>query len=144
LAAEKLEKEAKKKAEEEARAAKKAAEESEKAEKKAALELAKAEKEAKLAAEKAAKESKTKKAPEGKAAAAKAAKEPEVEEEPDVVKKIEFEGKKYLKSKKSGIIYDYNEYVKNGEQVMVGKWNESKNKIDFNNSGEESEEEYDM
>jgi chemotaxis protein histidine kinase CheA len=140
LAAEKLEKEAKKKAEEEARAAKKAAEESEKAEKKAALELAKAEKEAKLAAEKLAKESKTKKP----AAAAKAAKEPEVEEEPDVVKKIEFEGKKYLKSKKSGIIYDYNEYVKNGEQVMVGKWNESKNKIDFNNSGEESEEEYDM
>ena len=137
LAAEKLEKEAKKKAEEEARAAKKAAEESEKAEKKAALELAKAEKEAKLAAEKAAKTKKP-------AAAAKAAKEPEVEEEPDVVKKIEFEGKKYLKSKKSGIIYDYNEYVKNGEQVMVGKWNESKNKIDFNNSGEESEEEYDM
>jgi chemotaxis protein histidine kinase CheA len=141
LAAEKLEKEAKKKAEEEARAAKKAAEESEKAEKKAALELAKAEKEAKLAAEKAAKESKTKKPA---AAAAKAAKEPEVEDEPDVVKKIEFEGKKYLKSKKSGIIYDYTEYVKNGEQVMVGKWNESKNKIDFNNSGEESEEEYDM
>jgi hypothetical protein len=141
LAAEKLEKEAKKKADEEARAAKKAAEESEKAEKKAALELAKAEKEAKLAADKAAKESKAKKPA---AAAAKAAKEPEVEEEPDVVKKIEFEGKKYLKSKKSGIIYDYNEYVKNGEQVMVGKWNESKNKIDFNNSGEESEEEYDM
>ena len=140
LAAEKLEKEAKKKAEEEARAAKKAAEESEKAEKKAALELAKAEKEAKLAAEKAAKESKTKKP----AAAAKAAKEPEVEEEPDVVKKIEFEGKKYLKSKKSGIIYDYQEYVKNGEQVMVGKWNDAKNKIEFNNSGEESEEEYDM
>jgi hypothetical protein len=93
-----------------------------------------------LAADKSAKESKTKKP----AAAAKATKEPEVEEEPDVVKKIEFEGKKYLKSKKSGIIYDYNEYVKNGEQVMVGKWNESKNKIDFNNSGEESEEEYDM
>jgi hypothetical protein len=140
LAAEKLEKEAKKKAEEEARAAKKKAEEDEKAAKKLALEVAKAEKEAKLAAEKLAKESKTKKT----AAAPKAANEPEVEEEPDVVKKIEFEGKKYLKSKKSGIIYDYNEYVKNGEQVMVGKWNESKNKIDFNNSGEESEEEYDM
>lgn len=36
-------------------------------------------------------------------------------DEPDVVKKIEFEGKKYLKSKKTGIIYDYNEYTKNGE-----------------------------
>jgi len=139
LALEKLEKEQKKQLEDEARLAKKALEESEKAAKKLALEVAKKEKEEKLAA---AKEQKTKKAP---AAAAKAAKEPEVEEEPDVVKKIEFEGKKYLKSKKSGIIYDYQEYVKNGEQVMVGKWNESKNKIDFNKAAdEESEEEYDM
>ena len=145
LAAEKLhaqqEKEQKKQLEDEARAAKKETERLEREAKKLALETAKKEKEEKLAAEKLAKESKTKKAP---AAAPKAAKEPEVEEEPDVVKKIEFEGKKYLKSKKSGIIYDYQEYVKNSEQVMVGKWNESKNKIDFNNSGEESEEEYDM
>lgn len=142
LAVEKLEKEQKKQLEDEARAAKKETERLEREalaqQKKLALETAKKEKEEKLAA---AKESKTKKPP---AAAAKAAKEPEVEEEPDVVKKIEFEGKKYLKSKKSGIIYDYQEYVKNSEQVMVGKWNESKNKIDFNNSGEESEEEYDM
>jgi hypothetical protein len=144
LAAEKAEKEAKKEAERVAREEKKKAEEAEKEAKKAALELAKKEKEEKLAAEKAAKESKTKKAPEGKAAAPKAAKEPEVEEEPDVVKKIEFEGKKYLKSKKTGIVYDYNEYVKNSEQVVIGKWNDAKNKIDFNNSGEESEEEYDM
>jgi len=144
LAAEKAEKEAKKEAERVAREEKKKAEEAEKEAKKAALELAKKEKEEKLAADKAAKESKTKKAPEGKAAAPKAAKEPEVEEEPDVVKKIEFEGKKYLKSKKTGIVYDYNEYVKNGEQVVIGKWNYAKNKIEFNNSGEESEEEYDM
>jgi chemotaxis protein histidine kinase CheA len=145
LAAEKAEKEAKKEAERVAREEKKKAEEAEKEAKKAAAELAKKEKEEKLAAEKAAKESKTKKAPEGKAAAApKAAKEPEVEEEPDVVKKIEFEGKKYLKSKKTGIVYDYQEYVKNGEQVVIGKWNDAKNKIDFSNSGEESEEEYDM
>ena len=142
LAVEKLEKEQKKLLEDEARAAKKETERLEREAKKTALELAKKEKEEKLAAEKLAKESKTKKAP---AAAAKAAKEPEVEEEPDVVKKIEFEGKKYLKSKKSGIIYDYQEYVKNGEQVMVGKWNESKNKSDFNKAAdEESEEEYDM
>jgi hypothetical protein len=140
LAAEKAEKEAKKEAERVAREEKKKAEEAEKEAKKAALELAKKEKEDKLAAEKAAKESKTKKP----AAAPKAAKEPEVEEEPDVVKKIEFEGKKYLKSKKTGIVYDYQEYVKNGEQVVIGKWNDAKNKIEFNNSGEESEEEYDM
>jgi len=149
LAAEKAEKEAlakqKKESERLAREAKKATEEAEKEAKKLALELAKKEKEEKLAAEKAAKaqaqQTKTKKATEGKAAP-KAA---EDEEEPDVVKKIEFEGKKYLKSKKSGIIYDYQEYVKNGEQVMVGKWNESKNKIEFNKAAdEEEEEEYDM
>ncbi len=140
LAAEKAEKEAKLLAEKVARELKKAKEEEEKLAKKAALELAKAEKEAKLAAEKAAKEAKK------KPAAAVKEPEPVVEdEEPDVVKKIEFEGKKYLKSKKTGVIYDYNEYVKNGEQVVVGKWNDSSNKIDFNKtSDEEEEEEYSM
>ena len=58
------------------------------------------------------------------------------EEEPDVVKKIMFEGKKYLKSKNTGIIY-------NMEQDVIGKWNEEKNRIDFDETGEESEEEYD-
>jgi hypothetical protein len=50
-----------------------------------------------------------------------------------------------LKSKKTGIIYDYNEYTKNGDQVVVGKWNEASNKIDFNQveDEEEEEEEYD-
>ena len=142
LAFEKQEKEIKLALEKAEREAKKETERLEREQKKIALELAKKEKEEKLAAEKAAKaqQTKTKKAPVAAAAASE-----EVEEEPDVVKKIEFEGKKYLKSKKSGIIYDYQEYVKNGEQVMVGKWNESKNKIDFTNSGEEEEEEeYDM
>ena len=54
----------------------------------------------------------------------------------DVVKKIMFEGKKYLKSKNTGIIY-------NMEQDVIGKWNEEKNRIDFDETGEESEEEYD-
>jgi hypothetical protein len=57
-------------------------------------------------------------------------------EEADVVKKIMFEGKKYLKSKNTGIIY-------NMEQDVIGKWNEEKNRIDFNVEDEESEEEYD-
>jgi hypothetical protein len=136
LAAEKAEKEAKLAAEKFARELKKQKEEEEKLAKKAALELAKVEKEAKLAAEKAAKEAKKK----------PAAAEPAAEdEEPDVVKKIEFEGKKYLKSKKTGVVYDYTEYVKNGEQVVIGKWNDSSNKIDFNKtSDEEEEEEYSM
>jgi len=136
LAAEKAEKEAKKEAERLEREAKKKAEEEAKEAKKLAAEKAKAEKEAKLAAEKLTKEaSKTKKSTKKD--------EPVEDDEPDVVKKIEFEGKKYLKSKKTGIIYDLNEYVKNGEQVVIGKWNENSNKIEFNKDGEESEEEYD-
>lgn len=142
LAAEKAEKEAKLLAEKVARELKKAKEEEEKLAKKAALELAKKEKEDKLAAEKAEKEAK--KASKKPAAAVKEP-EPVVEDEPDIVKKIEFEGKKYLKSKKTGIVYDYTEYVKNGEQVIIGKWNDNSNKIDFNKaSDEEQEEEYSM
>ena len=138
LAAEKAEKEAKKEADRLAREAKKAEEEAAKEAKRLAAENAKKEKEAKLAAEKAAKE-----AAKSKPSKKVAAPEPVEDEEPDVVKKIEFEGKKYLKSKKTGIVYDYNEYVKNGEQVVVGKWNDSTNKIEFE-SAEEEEEEYDM
>jgi hypothetical protein len=48
-----------------------------------------------------------------------------------------------LKSKKTNIVYDYNEYVKNQEQIVVGQWNEITNKIDFSNTDEESEDEYD-
>lgn len=123
--AERLEREAKKKAEEDARAAKKKAEEDAKEAKRLAAEQAKAEKEAKKTQKKAA--------------------EPVQEEEPVKVKKIEFEGKKYLKSKNdSGIIYDYDAYVKEGEQVIVGKWSDAENKIIFNKTEEEEEEEYDM
>ena len=57
-------------------------------------------------------------------------------EEADVVKKIMFEGKKYLKSKNTDIIY-------NMEQDVIGKWNEAKNRIDFDVADEESEDEYD-
>lgn len=150
LAAEKAEKLAKKEAERLAREEKKKAEEEEKAAKKAAAEQAKKEKE--LAAEKAKKEKEAaKKAKEATKTSKKVEKASPEEagekqvDEPDVVKKIEFEGKKYLKSKKTGIIYDYLEYTKNGDQVVVGKWNDASNKIDFNAAEEEEdEEEYDM
>jgi len=56
-------------------------------------------------------------------------------EEADVVNKLEFEGKSYYKSKKSGVIY-------NMEQEVVGKWNEERKGIDFEEE-EEEEEEYD-
>ena len=61
--------------------------------------------------------------------------DPPVDEEADVVKKIIFEGKKYLKSKKTGIVY-------NMDQDVIGKWNEEKQRIDLNEE-EESEDEYD-
>jgi hypothetical protein len=146
LAAEKAEKEAKKEAERQAREAekqaKKAAEEAEKQAKKEAAEKAKAEKEAKLAAEKAAKEA-AKLNKGSKSPKQSKSEEPTEDDEPDVVKKIEFEGKKYLKSKKTGIVYDYEQYVKHGDQVIVGKWNDASNKLEFNDA-EEEEEEYDM
>jgi multidrug efflux pump subunit AcrA (membrane-fusion protein) len=149
-AAKKLKEEQRLKEKAEAEAAKKQKEEQrlkEKAEKEAKLAAEKklkeeqrlkekAEKEAKLAAEKAAKEA-------AKAKSSKKPAQPEEDDEPDVVKKIEFAGKKYLKSKKTGIIYDYEEYVKNGEQEVVGKWNDVTNKIDFSDA-EEEEEEYDI
>ena len=58
--------------------------------------------------------------------------EEEEEEEADVVNKIEYEGNKYYKSKKSGIIY-------NLEQDVVGKWNEETKKIDFEECEEDEE-----
>ena len=145
LAAEKAEKEAKKEQERIAREEKKKAEEAEKEAKRIALENAKKEKEAKLAAEKEAKRIAAENAKKEKSSKKAAPKEAEAEEddEPDVVKKIEFEGKKYFKSKKTGIVYDYNELKTTGNEVVVGKWNDSTNKIDFANS-EEEEEDYDM
>ena len=150
VAAEKAEKAAKKEAEKEAK-------EAEKEVKRLSAEASKKEKEEKAAAEKAEKVAKKEAEKEAKRLAAEAAKKEkesksakkaatdEDEEEPDVVKKIEFEGKKYLKSKKSGICYDYSEYVTNGEQVVIGKWNNNTNKIEFEavaKDEEEVEEEY--
>jgi len=133
----------------------KAAKEAEKAAKELAKEAEKAAKELAKSNEKAAKElakSNEKAAKELAKANEKAVKEKSVEksvenEEPagDVVKKIEYEGKKYLKSKQTGVIYDYDEYVKCGDQVVVGKWNNTTSKIDFetnDSDAEESEEEY--
>lgn len=134
-------KEQEKAAKEQEKAAKIAAKEQENAAKLAAKEQEKAVKEQEKAAKLAAK-SEAKAKP-----AEKAAKAPTNDETSaaDVVKKIEFEGKKYLKSKKTGIVYDYEEYVKSGDQVIVGKWNDATNKLDFESarSEEESEDEYD-
>ena len=124
IAAEKAEKEAKKQEEKLAREAKKAEEE--------AAKKAKEQQRLKEKEEKNTKSTKTSKS---------AKKTTESEDGQERVKKIEYEGKKYLQSKNTGIIYDLNEFVNNGEQVVLGKWNESKNKIDFSNTTEEEEEE---
>lgn len=138
LAQDKADREAKKAAEEQARAAKKASEEEARAAKKAAEEEARAAK--KLAEEQAKAEKEAKKSKKEKKVA-----EPVVEKEQEKVKKIEFEGKKYLKSKTTGIIYDFESFVQEGEQVVIGKWSDADNKIIFNKpSDEESEDEYDV
>jgi hypothetical protein len=140
---EKAKKEAEKEAKRLAAEAEKAKKEAEKEAKRLAAEAekkAKEEEKAKKEAEKKAKE-------EAKKAAASPAKKEAVAEkkkdspkkekqsdEPDVVKRFEFEGKKYLKSKNTGIIY-------NMEQDVVGKWNEATQKIDFYEDGSDAEEE---
>ena len=57
----------------------------------------------------------------------------EDEEVADIVKRFEYEGVKYLKSKNTGIVYNMN-------QDAVGKWNEKTSKIDFSEAGSEEEE----
>ena len=120
---ERLEKEAKKKAVEDEKEAKKLAADAKK-------EAERLEKESK---KKVVEDKKPKK--EGKKKADEVTNGVEVEED-EVVKKFEFEGKKYLKSKKAGIIY-------NMEQDKIGKWNEAKQRIDFDIIEEESCDEYD-
>lgn len=156
----KTEKAAKLATEKEEKAAKLAAEKAEKAaekeEKAAKLAAEKEEKAAKLVAEKAEKAAlaEQKKAEKAQKKAEKeqknASKKPtgakskpeEAPEEGFAVKKIEFEGKKYLKSKSTGIIYDFKAFAENQESVVVGKWSDSLNKILFDDA-EESEDEYD-
>ena len=128
----------------------KEAEKLKKAEEKAAKEAEKDIEKQKKAEEKAAKEAEKQKKAEEKASKALAPPLPKVdkkkskdlapplekvEEEADVVRNFEHEGKSYYKSKKSGVIY-------NMEQEVVGKWNEERNAIDFEEE-EEEEEEYD-
>lgn len=116
---------------------------------KVAAEAAKAAKEAEKVAKEAEKvakaQAKTETKPAAKVAAKPAAKVAAASDEADVVKKIEVDGVKYLKSKQTGIVYDYRKYIDAGEQLVVGKWNDATSKIVFNNanSDEESEDEYD-
>ena len=125
----------KKQQEEEAKAAKalkKQQEDEAKAAKKQQEEEAKAAKAAKKTTYEPAKKESDKKGSEKKES-----------EEPgkDRVKHFEFNGKKYLKSKLSGVIYDIEIFESTGEIVHIGQWNEKEQRIDFVKQ-EESEEEY--
>ena len=64
--------------------------------------------------------------------------EVEEEEETDVVIRVEIDNKKYLKSKKSGVIYDASSHEE------IGVWNEKKQIIDYyaDDNEEEEYEEY--
>lgn len=61
--------------------------------------------------------------------------EEEEEEETDVVIRVEIDNKKYLKSKKSGVIYDASSHEE------IGVWNEKTQVIDYY-AGDNEEEEY--
>jgi chemotaxis protein histidine kinase CheA len=148
-AAEKAEKDAQKAAEKAEKDAQKAAEkaekEAQKAAEKAAKDAEKTQKEAQKAAEKAAKETQKVEKVAQKVAQKVAEKAAKEDDQAEVVKKIEFAGHKYLKSKKTGIVYDYAEYVKTGDQIVVGQWNDETSAIDFKKAcddEEESEDEY--
>jgi len=131
LAAKEAEKQGKLAAKEAEKLAKEAEKAAKEADKKAKAEAKEAEKLAKAAAKEAKTAAKDAKTATKETANAKESTETQ---EPDKVKRFEFEGVKYLKSKNTGIIY-------NMEQEVVGKWNEQSNKIDFKEAEEEEEEE---
>jgi len=125
VAAEKAAKVAAKEAEKAAKEAEKAAKEAEKAAKEAEKLAAKAGKDA-------AKEVKPKKV--SKKTEKVSAVDENKKEEADTVKRFEYEGIKYLKSKKTGKVY-------NMDQDEIGKWNAELNKIEFDEMESEEEEE---
>jgi chemotaxis protein histidine kinase CheA len=137
-AAKEAEKEAKKQALEAEKAAKAEKLAQEKEAKKQALEAEKAAKAEKLAQEKAAKEAAkvaTKKAPK--------AKEPVVEEpsEEETYKKCTGQdGKKYIRSQQTNIVYDLDIYTAKEELVPVGKWIADSKTIVFNKADDSDSE----
>jgi hypothetical protein len=76
---------------------------------------------------------------EKKAEEAKAMEDPEA----DVIKKITVDGKKYLRSKKTGIIYDYDVYIHTKTQKAIGKWSQALKRIVFDKEADSSSSESD-
>jgi len=144
-AAEKAERRAAKHAENEAKRAAKAAKHAENEAKRAAKAAKRAAKEeVKETAKEEVKETAKEEVKETAKEEVKETAKEEVEKE-EVICKITYEGKKYLKSKASGVIYDQEKYVKTQALVVVGQWDEKYDKIKFSacEESEEEEEEYD-
>ena len=149
------EKEAKKKALEDEKAAKLAAKEAEKAakeaeklakeqEKEAKKKALEDEKAAKLAAKEAEKLAKEQEKAAKKEPKSKTAKKVEEPEEEETFKKCgdKVDGKsKYIRSEKSGIVYDLDIYTKTEDLVPVGKWDAENKQIKFSKVEIESDEE---
>lgn len=57
--------------------------------------------------------------------------EEEEKKEYMVVKVINYQGKNFLKCKKTNIIYDKDAYVNDGKVIKLGIWNNETNSIDF-------------
>ena len=130
LAGAKAEKEAKLAAEKAEKEAKKLALEQEKEAKKLALEQEKAAKAEKLAAEKAAKE-----------AAKKTPKAVKPAEEEETYKKCSGpDGKKYIRSQQTNIVYDLDIYNEKEELVPLGKWVADSKTIVFNKADDSDSE----
>ena len=92
----------------------------------------KAEKEAKMATKKEKKQPKTEPKSEAKS-------DPKSEEPEETYKKCgEVNGKKYIRSQQTGIVYDFDKYTETEELYPVGKWNAEKKEIIFTND-EDSE-----
>ncbi|NDG64769.1 MAG: hypothetical protein EBY29_15105 [Planctomycetes bacterium] len=121
---------------EQEKALEKAKKEEEKAQAKLLKEQEKALEKAKKEQDKAPKKTVEKKAVENKVVEKKVVEKKvvvEEEEEADVVKKIKVDGVIYLKSKKSGVVY-------NMEQDVIGKWDDVNQKIIFKPVDAELEE----
>ena len=130
LEAKKLALEQEKAAKAEKLAQEKAAKEAEKEAKKAALEAEKAAKAEKLA--------QTKKAPKAKKTEDSLA--PPLEEEETYKKCTGQDGKKYIRSQQTNIVYDLDIYTAKEELVPVGKWNADTKTIVFNKADDSDSE----
>ena len=137
LAAEKAEKETKLAAEKAEKETKLALEKAEKEAKKLALEQEKAAKKAALEEEKAAKEAAKVAAKEKKVPKTK---EPVVEEEETYKKCSGPDGKKYIRSQQTNVVYDLDIYTAKEELVPIGKWIADSKTIVFNKADDSDSE----